>query len=358
MSDAPAPSPPDHDEELLKLSVPKKPRSVFMALSVIGLAGLVTYELRADLRFAFCSKTPHALGDVRGLSGGRDLEDNSFVTIDGIPDRRNALFIEERGARSREAFFRLLGTPRPIFVRALDSTDRTDLEDRFTGRLRHFDSQPYAETLRTYFAKETHAVRSLDLERLRQRLEGGTPNELLDRSGRKISISSETTVRVILLFPEDVIVRLAKDKFPTAGDAEHEIERLGFAPAPRFAPTLSDGGSYAFILSAPVPVRNQVAAKLERAGLSFSAHEEPIATTLAALSAHGPELHIGERMVAWQSVRSVAFDEPIVIGDNALVLTEGERPGNFWWVPIVEALLIAFALFNVWYLTLAARKRT
>src|SRR5262245_57771973 len=72
-------------------------RSPVLAAVVIALAGAVLWHLRADLVYAFRSRTPVALGDARKLTGA--LADNTYVELSGQPDRRNSLFIEPRGEK-------------------------------------------------------------------------------------------------------------------------------------------------------------------------------------------------------------------------------------------------------------------
>src|SRR5690349_3294230 len=99
-------------------------RSPVLALVIIGLALMSTVHLRHDLRYAMSSRTPVPLTELR--SAGQSYE-GRYVTVEGVPDRRNALYVETRGDKTRETFFRLLDSDPPIFVRARDTAGREDL---------------------------------------------------------------------------------------------------------------------------------------------------------------------------------------------------------------------------------------
>ncbi|MGZ3425600.1 MAG: hypothetical protein ACXVCV_03075, partial [Polyangia bacterium] len=145
MSDEPA-APPgnDVDDELASLAPTPRGKSPLVAAAVIALAVIIGWHLRDDVRYAFASRTPTALGDVRTLAArGAALDDNRYVTLSGQPERRYALYIEPRGVRARQTFFRLLGTDTRLLVRASDDST----EDRWSGRLRRFGSLPWASSL-------------------------------------------------------------------------------------------------------------------------------------------------------------------------------------------------------------------
>ena len=126
-------------------------------------------ESGAELVYAFRGRTPENLGDARSLfARGVPLADNSYVELSGQPDRRNALFIEPRGEKSRQTFFRLLGTDSRVLVRAADTSNRADLQDHWTGRLRRFDALNYAPQMRAYFQNEVRAARYLSPAALKE----------------------------------------------------------------------------------------------------------------------------------------------------------------------------------------------
>ena len=161
MSDEPS-APPPADDDLAALTPAPRGKPPLVAAAVIALALVIGWHLRADLAYAFAARTPAQLGDARSLSQrGVALDDNRFVTISGQAERRYALYVEPKGVRARETIFRVLGVPSGLFVIAPDSPERTDLSERWTGRLRRFDTMSYAPSLRHYYATATEVTRYL-----------------------------------------------------------------------------------------------------------------------------------------------------------------------------------------------------
>ena len=309
-------------------------RNPVVALAVLALGGVLLWHLKADISYAFASKSPEELGEARNI-GPNALGDNRYVTLKGQPDRRNALFIEPKGEKTRQSFFRLLGTDTRIFVRASDTTYSTKLEDRWTGRLRRFGALPWGNSLRKYYAEEVKSVRYLPLDLVRSH-----QNELKDRTGDPIHLSDTTPVFVDSMFPDQLVVTLSAEKFPTADDAKHELERLGIQVV---APLKNESGDFDFVVAAADKDKAAVIDKLEKADISFAAHQERKVVPwkeLTALDSH---------------VTNVSVEAPIKIADDAWVVTEDEAPSAFWWAPVMAALLMAFMAFNLWYLVRARR---
>jgi hypothetical protein len=309
-------------------------RNPVVALAVLALGAVLLWHLRADISYAFASKSPDELGEARNI-GPNALADNRYVTIQGQPDRRNALFIEPKGEKTRQTFFRLLGTDARIFVRAADTTYRTKLEDRWSGRLRRFGALPWGASLRKYYSEEVKSVRYLPLDLVRSH-----QNDLKDRTGDPIHLTDATPLFVDSMFSDELVVTLSAEKFPAADDAKHELERLGIKVVSQ---KKNEGGDFDFVVAAPEKEKAAVIDKLEKADISFAAHEERKIVPwkeLTALDSH---------------VTNVSIEAPIKIADDAWVVTEDESPGSFWWAPVMAALLMAFMAFNGWYLVRARR---
>ena len=49
----------------------------------------------------------------------------------------------------------------------------------------------------------------------------------------------------------------------------------------------------------------------------------------------------------WDQLQSQSVFEKFLSAQTNFV---GAKAHNFWWAPVVAALLLAFAAFNVWYL--------
>ena len=88
----------------------------------------------------------------------------------------------------------------------------------------------------------------------------------------------------------------------------------------------------------------------------LSQRGQRLTTTREQLKLDGETLIVGaEGRVPWADVEAVGLPAPVEIDANAFVLTEGDSPAAYWWAPLLCALLVAFALFNLWYLLRALR---
>lgn len=353
MSDEPAAPPIDDDDaDFASLPPSSRGKNPLVAAAVIALALIIAWHLRDDVAFAFASRTPVALGDARSLSArGVTLDDNRYVTIAGQPERRYALYVEPRGVRARQTIFRLLGPGTRVLVRAAETGDRSDIAERWTGRLRRFDAMSYAPSLRHYYATETEVTRNLALDALKLELAGGG-GVLRDRMGEPIRVAPDQAVVVTVDYPGELKVYLGKDRFPSLADARHELDRIGLQP--------SSGDEtkdeFVFVLPMTEARKNEVLGKLSDKELAFQPHQERFSVKRSDLKLDGDALQIGTRArVPWSQVAAVGVPAPVDIGGDAFILLEGEAPSQFWWAPLLLALLVGFAAFNVWYLVRTIR---
>jgi hypothetical protein len=359
-------TPPAAEEVDEFAAIPDAPRrrSPVVAGVVIALGVLVLWHLRADLRYFFQSRTPEDLGDARSVTARQvPLTDNSFVILQGQPDRRNALFIEPRGEKVRQTFYRLYGSGTRLLVRAADTAKQEKIQDRWAGRLRRFDTLPYAQSLRDYFAHEVKASRYLSPETLKAAAQKGGDQQVKDRGGESLSLRRSSEVAIDTANPDYVEVLLSKEKFASEADARHEVERLGLTVRAGYG----NNDSFGVVIEAPPAQRNAALAKLDEKGLPFQASQVRFVTHFDQLSAATDALLLttaeveradGVRVpvvaapinVPWAQVKSASVVEPIDVAADAYVLVEDEAPQNFWWAPAIAALLLAFLAFNVWYL--------
>lgn len=353
MSDEPSAPPPTDggDDDLASLAPAPRGKNPLVAAAVVALAVVIGAHLADDVRFAFAARTPADLGDARSLAArGGALEDNRYVTIAGQAERRYALYVEPKGVRARQTIFRILGVPEGLFVVAAESPERVDLTERWTGRLRRFDAMPYAPSLRKYYASETEVTRYLALDSLRGALSGG--GALRDRMGATLTVQPNDKVVVVVRYPGELAVYLSKDKLPSLADARHELDRLGLSPSA--GEETKD--EFAFIVPMPEARKNEIIGKLSDKQLVFQPHEERFTVTRGELRLDGDSLQIGSRAKApWAQIDAVGVPAPVAIGPDAFILLEGEAPQQYWWAPLLMALLVAFAAFNVWYLVRAIR---
>ncbi len=351
MADEPG-TPPQAEDDLADLTPARRGQSPLVAAAVIALAAVIGWHLRDDVRFAFAGHAPTDLGDARSLAArGHALEDNSYVTVSGQAERRYALYLEPKGVRARQTIFRVLGVPHGLFICGADTSDRVDLTERWTGRLRRFDAMPYAPSLRHYYATETEVTRYLDLAALKAQLTGGSA-ELRDRMGEPISVGPDSNVVVDVEYPGELKVYLSKDKLPSLADARHELDRMTLAP--NAGEETKD--EFVFIVPMPEARKNEIVGKLSEKELSFQPRQERYPVKRGELHLEGDTLQIGAKAQApWARIKAVGVPAPVEIGDDAFLLVEGETPSQLWWAPLVLALLVAFAAFNVWYLVRAIR---
>ena len=351
---APPPTDAGGDDDLATLAPAPRGKSPLVAAAVIALAAVIGWHLRDDVRFAFASRTPADLGEARTLAArGAALEDNRYVTVAGQAERRYALYLEPRGVRARQTVFRVLGAPHGLFVVGNDTQDSVNPTERWSGRLRRFDAMPYAASLRKYYATETEVTRYVDLAALKAALSAGGGNvQLRDRMGEPLTVAADQTVVVDVEYPGELKVYESKDKLPSLADARHELDRLGLSPSA--GEETKD--EFVFIVPMPEARKNEIVGKLSDKELAFQPREERYTVTRGELRLDGDTLQIGARAkVPWAQVKAVGVPAPVDVGDGAFVLVEGEAPSQYWWAPLILALLVAFAAFNVWYLVRAIR---
>jgi hypothetical protein len=354
MSDQPVPPPSGSDasdDEFGAITPTPRGKNPLVAAAVITLAAVLAWHLRDDVRYAFAGKQAADLGDVRSLATrGAPLEDNRFVVVAGHAERRYALYVEPKGERARQTIFRLVGDGGRMFVRAADTTDRADLSERWAGRLRRFDAVPYASSLRKYYG-ETEVTRYLALDSLKAALSGGG-NELRDRMGETLTVAGSQNIVVDVAHPGELKVYLSKDKLPSLADARHELERMQLSPSP--GEELKD--EFLFIVPMPEARKNEIIGKLSDKEMVFQPREERYTVTRGDLKLDGDMLVIGAREKApFANIKAIGVPSTVTIGPDAWILLEGEAPAMYWWAPLLCALLVAFAAFNVWYLARALR---
>ena len=155
-------------------------------------------------------------------------------------------------------------------------------------------------------------------------------------------------------YPGELKVYLSQDKFPSLADAEHELDRLELAPT--LGEKLKD--EFAFVVPIPDAKKNEIITKLSARNFAFVPREERFTVTRKALALVGDTLKIDPKnVVPFARVKEVGVPAPIDIDHDAFILVEGDTPADYTWAPLVVALLLAFAAFNVWYL-LRTRRRT
>lgn len=392
-ADAPhpgAPIAPDAvDPELIRLSLPLPRRHPGVAIAVLLVGALLLYRLRADLHYAMQPATASDLGSAPAALKGGQLAGavEKYVSISGMPDHRNGLAFDPKGGRVRVQVFRLLGTSSRVYV-ATPAAPSPPFLNKWTGRLRRFDEVSYAEALRSAW-HETLVMRALDLSKLRALPAGTlpTPLSISDRAGEPIQVASQQDLLIDVLFEDDLRVLLSKDKFPSEGDARHEVERLGLLHGPGVE--TKDGYGYVLRLPKSAPERQRILAQIDAQGIwlwhrieTFRVPAAAVQLTPAGLMLPGPDSlaqpiryteqapsdaaqAIPHQLVAqkepntllrWEQVQSVLISEPLNVPPGALLLIDGETPRSLLFTLPLAGLLLLFMGFNVWYLARSLRR--
>ena len=338
----------NENDEFAGIEPAPPPRSTVLPLVIIGLSLGTAFHLRGEIRYALSPRTAVSLESLRGAG---EAVTERYVRVHGVPDRRNSLFIEARGEKTRETFFRLLDADPPVFVRALDTTGRTDLDASWTGRLRRFEDAPYAPSLREYFARGAEVARNIEPASFRAAIAAGGA-EVRDRLGRSARLPADQPIEIEAR-PTEYALELGRDKYPKQEDAQRELERVIAPFGVKIHPLAPTPEVFRFgtpMLEQYLPRRNTLFAALEKADVDIAPAIPRYLAARGAIRLDGEILIVGDNKVAWGDVRGISFREPQRVEAEGLVLSEGESPSGYLWAPVVAAVLALLAAFNVWYL--------
>jgi hypothetical protein len=284
--------------------------------------------------------------------------------------------------------FRLLGTGTRLFI-AAPASPKPPFRDHWAGRLRRFDDLAYADALRGSW-QQTQVLRAVDLSKLRALPAGALPSPLKtsDRAGEALQVGDKQDLLIDVLFEDDVRVLLLKDKFPSEGDARHEVERLGLAHGPGVE--TKDGYGYVLRLPPKGPERQKILAQIDAQSIwlwhrieTYRVPATAVQVMPAGLSLPGPDAlpqpvrYMEELVTAeaapptprqlvpqkepstvllWDQVQAVQVSEPLSVPADALLLVDGETPHEAVWTLPLSVLLLLFMGFNVWYLIRSLRR--
>ena len=298
---------------------PRRPRSPMLAVVCLLLTGLLLWKIAPDLGYAVSSTSPVTLATAT------DFHRDQYSSAAGLPDWQNALYLYPRGEKDRCYFFRLL-SGQPLWIAAVDRRD--DLRQAFTGRLLHIADLPYAE--------------DLFLSTLKQRQffpwHPGSAAPTQDRSGHPLELRAQQEMVVQLGFDDELVARLAREKFPTVEDARHELEVLGLS-LPKTLP--AEPEHFVFVVAAPEKERTAILGKLTARRIAFAPHQEERRGPLGALT-----LPLAEA----KAVRGAYVERALSFAKDDWVLVEDEAPRDYLWAPILAIFLCGFIVFNGWYL--------
>jgi hypothetical protein len=272
--------------------------------------------------------------------------------------------------------FRVLGTGDRLFVHRLENplpAERAEA-DVFEGRLIRIDDLPYADAIRTYFARHVTATRYFAPDAFVRALAdrpGGSPLAIVDRGGDRASLAAEETLAIEVARPDEVQIGLPQARFATEDAARAALTTRGGevvaakglvkAPAPQgagasnlLASAPEPPARWTFVVKFPAARRQAALDELGDIDRSVEIRDarETIATHTAELSADGGALVVrapgaAERHLAAADVAAVHTMAPVVIPGDAYLLVEGDRPRDHLSSILIALVLITFGAFNI-----------
>src|SRR6188472_4465233 len=243
----------------------RRSRHPLITLAGALLAFFLVFYGRRDLRFAFSSSVPLELGSAAQVFNNDRATaglENRYVRVAGTPDRESALELDTKGSWVFSQLFRVLGTGDRLFVHRLQNplpADRAEA-DVFEGRLVRVDDLPYADAIRSYFAKHvtvTHHFAPDAVVKAVSARASGAPLAIVDRGGDRASLHDGEALAVEVVRPDEVQLGLPNARFPTEDAARAAIVSRGgeviTAKGLIKAPAPPSAGAATLLATAPEP---------------------------------------------------------------------------------------------------------
>jgi len=337
---------PDLDPELVRLKR-RVPVGPILAASVLGLALLLMWRLRAELAYAGQADTPADLGRATGPG---PLVDGSFATLAGRPDAVAPARL--RGAQEVGHRFALfVGTGGRIWLEdAGDSSQVTPAtDDRWTGRLRRIDSTPYAGELARYLAAAPPVPRVVHAAGL------GSRPPAADASGDPLALTPETRVAIQVIVPERARVLFVKtDDVPDEATARAALGKLGYSVAD---PIEKTDASWSWELHVTPDAVNAALRGARLFGAAASPEIETLEGRAAELELSAPDtIRLAGHTISRAAVDHATFWVKPSLADDAWVLISGDSPASLWYMRPLYAMLAVIALLMAWALVVDLRQ--
>ncbi|MCC6746629.1 MAG: hypothetical protein IT371_03160 [Deltaproteobacteria bacterium] len=371
---------PDVDPELLLLPRRRRGRHPILSVAVIALAAYLLFIVRLEFLYFFQPRRPLDLGDVSEAVQRGTFRPNTYVTVNGAPDRKHALLLQGR-LTGYDSFFRLLQSRSRLFVqqhRTQRTTDRT-VSGSHSGRLVQFASLPYKEALAATFAQAITTAHDLELATLKQ-VAPGSSARVKDRAGEEVALAPDTVLWINATYPEEWIVQVPKRTHPAAESAAKLVAGLGLPFATddessrtfhRFVVLASDAEASQLMARFKGP---DAAAGVVRRQVSYTARWDQVRFEKDALVVTSEDASTSPRYrrrpgdktrleavkektvsIPAASVLYLSVGAKFVVPEDALVIVAGEEPADYWHYVLLYVVLATFMLINV--LALAARWR-
>ena len=355
-----SPSPPEElDPELLRLRLPRA-RLVSPVISgavLVIVVYVMGFRLRDDFMYALRSRTPQDLGMVTRAGAAPPVlpGDNSFVTLQGVPDRGFPMRVgggKDMGWRVA----RVLGTGGRLLLQLRGDDTGADARgtDHYTGRLRLLSKLPYGRDAASYLrkARAPRRVAPAQLAELAQQRQAS------DVIGESFVVEPEAQVVLTEEVADHALVDVPRVIFPDRAAADALVTGVGDAGTP----TLLEEGETVYRYRVPTGptgiegLRSALRAKSASASVSTEVREHRGA--LSTLKVTGSEVALGDGKAPLGSLKRALIYAPVVPpGTDPLVLQAGERPAEYWYYPVIFGVLFLFFLFNAWGLYRLLRER-
>jgi hypothetical protein len=350
-------------DEFAHVPTPRR-RHPVVSLAAAGLALFLVYQVHDDLFYALSHATVRDLGDARALVSKpvAELPINQYVRVSGMADRESGVTIDTAGSWSFTQFFRVLGTGSRLFVSRVPDPIPVEQAERdvFVGRLVRFKDLSFQAAIRKHFADRVTATHFFAPKAVRDAVavSRGGPVVLTDMLGEKVSLSANDELSIDTARPSDVQVDMPRAKYADAAAARAAVEAQG-AQVLDEAPQPTDNKTVAVVVTFAADKRDHAMSAI--ADLDERVHFRPVRARHRVRVA---DLAAGEDHLSFKS-GGQGLDKPVdqilairtlanvQIPDDALLLREGDRPGDHLKTVVIATILLAFAAINL--LALRAR---
>jgi hypothetical protein len=340
--------PDEIDPELQRLPRARTRIGWLLALSVIALCSYVMFQLRSDLAFSRQGDRPEPLPSLESVF---DADLDSFVSIEGIPDRAYAVRALKSDSSLGQRLYPLFGTDGRVWLLVSGSswTEDATYDERWVGRVKRLQDMPFFGSLRRYLAESRPLPRYTSPAIVRAALEGRA-TEILHATGDRIAVDASTPVTIARRAADRArVTATATEDHPDEARWRAALERAGIVPAGA-QPESGNELAWRYL----VPALGGVAAlqkRLDEAGLGAARAEEVVETRDVAwgeLGASDEGLRADDDLIPWQEIAQLSVAERRTVPDDARVLVASERPRDYWYLLPLFGVLSVFALVFVW----------
>lgn len=368
----------EQKQEDLEPRVHKRSRSPIVGVVVLVMATWLLWTLREPTAYFFRARRPVELGQAPEAVEKGLLRANTFVRVQGMPDRRHTTVIEGRWGRYK-GLFPLARTRDALWVAEprKGRQPREEFPEALQGRLVPFSSQPFFPDVLRYYAEKMTTTYDFEPREFLHQLTGAA-GRLRARSGRQVDISKDRAVFVGVTFPGDFRVQFDLARYPdkAASDALLSEMDMPFVDLPEsgafraYFVRADDGGKRLFERFSDISQKVSVIPRSE----TFAAHFGDLAAqdqtlVLAKTQGQVPAAYTAAEgalvpnpqplplRLPSDRISSIEVTAPFQIPAGAFVLLEAETPGSYWPFFAMDAVLVAVVIGNFVVFGLRLRRR-